>query len=785
MRVVYFLSGMPGTGKSTFINKNELEALTISLDTLRNIYSGLQTDYLGNIVLSQDKNDYVYAKFLEALKFRLQLGGKIIIDNLNPKNKDIKEVVEILNQYDYDYKIVQFKLEDLNFYLERNNQRSKYKSIPEETIKNIYKLFQERDFPKDKIITPEEAIKEINASPEDLLEDVSHYKKIHFIGDLQGCFYPIYNYLKTNGIKDDELYVFLGDYIDRGIENDKCLEFVLSNIHKKNFIFIMGNHEKHLYNYSNNLLKPPTEFMLQTLPQLKQANFSNDKMKEVYRNLHLFKFLKHNDKKIFVSHAGLITVPDRPNILNFDEYMKGHGSYSFNVDAAFQEKNQNNEWFQVHGHRNKYKLDFNSYTKSFALEADVENGGNLPILRLDSNGFNGIYIHNKIFNRELIMKREKEQNMFLTKVINSSVGEFLTSRINYDKNGLEIINELRKNDLIREKTFEDLPHISSFNFKKQAFFDKRFDDELVIHARGLFFNNLTGEIVARGFEKFFNINERGIESAKIENIERTFKMPVTLYEKENGFLGLIGYDSSNHSLLYASKSDIGGEFSQYLENIAKNQFSSGELEYLKIFANKHNVNFIFEVNDPINDPHIIKYEKPHLVLLSIVKRELRYSEMSYDHLLEFSKEFKDLPVKKKLVQINNFKSFMGFYNSVSKESALTTNRQLEGYVVQDNDLNMIKIKLPFYNFWKCMRGFIDQMNNAEDKSKTFDITNTVNNHFLINDSDKESAIKFLEYVKSIPRENRERDIISLREDFLNKNDNQNKVIIEKKNKLKI
>ena len=50
-------------------------------------------------VLSQDKNDYVYAKFLEALKFRLQLGGKIIIDNLNPKNKDIKEVVEILNQY--------------------------------------------------------------------------------------------------------------------------------------------------------------------------------------------------------------------------------------------------------------------------------------------------------------------------------------------------------------------------------------------------------------------------------------------------------------------------------------------------------------------------------------------------------------------------------------------------------------------------------------------------------------------------------------------------------------
>ncbi|MBX9838974.1 MAG: metallophosphoesterase [Silvanigrellaceae bacterium] len=781
MRLVYFLSGMPGTGKSTFIAKNGIEALTLSLDTLRHIYSGLQTDFLGNMVLSQDKNDLVYAKFIEALKIRLQLGGIIFIDNLNPSFNDISEIIPIIQSYDYDYRVVEFPLESIDFYFERNKNRPTYKSIPESRLITLHEVFSKREFPADKTMTVEEVEKYINATPEDLMIDVSHYDKIHFIGDLQGSYYPIEKYLNGEKFKENELYVFLGDYIDRGIQNDKCLEFVLKHLNDKNCIFIMGNHEKHLYTYSNNLGRPPSEFLNGTLPQLKKAGFDTDMMKKVYNGLELYAFLKYKDKQIFVSHAGLVTVPNKPRLLNFDEYMKGFGGYSYNVDAQFNKLNEDNNWYQIHGHRNSHKLGFKSYPKSFALEAEVEFGGNLPILILDKTGFNGIYIHNKIFNRDLILREEKEKNMFVSKSIINNLTDFLTSRVNYDKSGLEIITELRENDLIREKTFEDLPHISAFNFKKQAFFDKRFDEELVIHARGLFFNNKTGEIVARGFEKFFNINERGIESAQLSNLEKNLKMPLTLYEKENGFLGLMGYDSNEHSIIYASKSDIGGEFSTYLQNIAKNQFSENELEYMKIYANKHNINYIFEVNDPINDPHIIKYDKAHLVLIGIVKRELRYTEMNYEHLVEFSKSFNSMPIKRRFAKIENFKSFTGFYNAVSKESALTTKRQLEGYVVQDAEMNMVKIKLPFYNFWKCMRGFIEQMKNAEIKDKNFDIANIVNNHFLINEADKPAAIKFLEYIKTIPADQREKDIISLRDEFLIKNE----IKIESKPKIKL
>ena len=81
---------------------------------------------------------------------------------------------------------------------------------------------------------------------------------------------------------------------------------------------------------------------------------------------------------------------------------------------------------------------------------------------------------------------------------------------------------------------------------------------------------------------------------------------------------------------------------------------------MKIYANKHNINYIFEVNDPINDPHIIKYDKAHLVLIGIVKRELRYTEMNYEHLVEFSKSFNSMPIKRRFAKIENFKSFTGF-----------------------------------------------------------------------------------------------------------------------------
>ena len=91
-------------------------------------------------------------------------------------------------------------------------------------------------------------------SPEEFMDiikfkalDFSEYKKIHHIGDIHGCYTVLKEYFK-DGLKDDELYIFLGDYIDRGIENAKVLKFLLEIYKKPNVILLKGNHEVHLEN---------------------------------------------------------------------------------------------------------------------------------------------------------------------------------------------------------------------------------------------------------------------------------------------------------------------------------------------------------------------------------------------------------------------------------------------------------------------------------------------------------------------------------------------------------
>lgn len=67
-----------------------------------------------------------------------------------------------------------------------------------------------------------------------------------------------------------------------------------------------------------------------------------------------------------------------------------------------------------------------------------------------------------------------------------------------------IIDDLRANKNIVERKYGD---ISSFNFSAGAFFNKIWDEQTV-KARGLYINTKTGKVVARSYDKFFNIGER-------------------------------------------------------------------------------------------------------------------------------------------------------------------------------------------------------------------------------------------------------------------------------------
>lgn len=74
------------------------------------------------------------------------------------------------------------------------------------------------------------------------------YKRILAIGDIHGEFTKLMSLWEKIKVSDDDLIIFLGDYIDRGSEVDKVLNWAMDLNQKKNIIFLRGNHEQMMLN---------------------------------------------------------------------------------------------------------------------------------------------------------------------------------------------------------------------------------------------------------------------------------------------------------------------------------------------------------------------------------------------------------------------------------------------------------------------------------------------------------------------------------------------------------
>ena len=65
------------------------------------------------------------------------------------------------------------------------------------------------------------------------------------VGDIHGQFYDLVHMLNKAGDPKKMNYLFLGDYVDRGIFGIECLMLLLAIKvnHPKKFILLRGNHE--------------------------------------------------------------------------------------------------------------------------------------------------------------------------------------------------------------------------------------------------------------------------------------------------------------------------------------------------------------------------------------------------------------------------------------------------------------------------------------------------------------------------------------------------------------
>jgi predicted kinase len=685
MRTLILLRGAPGSGKSTLVNRLGLENWTLSADSIRLMMQSLVTKPDGTFGISQKNDKMVWDLLFDILEKKMIRGEFVVVDATHSRSQWVTQYKRLVQKYRYRCYCVTMET-PLEKILEQNSGRSPLKLVPEDYIKKSYEFIKNDRLQKwIKPISEEELRKMIDLTIDPI--NLGEYSKIHHIGDLHGCLDPFKEYVDSvGGVKDDEFWIFVGDYIDRGIQNGLLMKYLIDNfmyrgenglLVKKNVIFLEGNHECWLRMWAENDLDEirSNEFLYKTSIDLTQNGPNKSDLREFCRRLAQVAYYFYKGRLVFVNHGGHPFPPCQ--LFATDEYIRGVGKYEdiLEVQKAWNEKFPDH-CYQVHGHRNVDKNPIQN-GKTFNLTENVEEGGRLRVAVLSKDGWETAGIVNKTFRDKSIPQ----------------VGENVSSD--------NIIHDLLSDENIKKKSLGN--NVVSFNFSRDVFNDKNWYD-ITLKARGLFVNVNTGEIVARSWNKFFNIGEN--DNHTMSALEKRMKFPCRIYQKENGFLGLIGYNKEIDDLFICTKSTNEGEFVEYFKEVLVGY----DLEKIKGICRDNNVTLSFEVIHP-KDPHIIRYNGMAVYLLNVVYNEFDYKAVPQKRWTELGLDI--FPQKKFVTSFTTFEDFKNWYGDIHQNySYALDGKYVEGFVVECNDNFMFKIKTTYYKTWKCLRGALETLKNG-------------------------------------------------------------------------
>ena len=691
MRTLLLLRGIQASGKSTWIKENNLEPYTLSADNIRlNIANPVLLED-GSYEISQKYNKVTWELLYKYLEMRMQNGDFTIIDATHSDLKLLNKYKDLASTYKYTMYCLEFDV-PLEEALKRNKERDNYKYVPERVIERTYETIKNNEkFPSalKKIETIDEIINFYTA-------DVNQHEKVVIIGDIHSCAEPLKEVLKD--FNEETLYIFVGDYFDRGIQPVETFNIILDLLEKPNVILIEGNHEeKSIKKFIYDEEKYTKSFEETTLlPLLKEydVDYVRASLKKIYKKLRQCFAFEFRGKKFLCTHGGLPLVP-KLTLVSAKEMIHGVGKYETEIGKIYSEnykKGLCQGFIQVHGHRGVNDGQF-----SYCLEDRVEFGGELKVLTINNEGkIKKTGIKNSVYNKGLKLPMSGA----VEKV------EFNTAN--------ELINEMIRNQFINVKECDY--NLISLNFNREVFNKKKWND-LTIKARGLFVDKDSGEVKIRSYNKFFNFGERHVN---LGYLKKYATYPIRVFKKYNGFLGLASV--VNGEVVLTSKSVTSGKYKDIFQDIW-DKVESEVRELLKKTMIENNCTAVFEVVSPEYDPHIIKYDKEHLYLLDFIENKLDLDTHNID--LEFSEnlmkkiEFSSnlLTKKEELIRLENYDELYNFLAEKGKSL-----EEFEGYVLCDNSGFMFKFKLPYYNLWKTRRAWLERYRSALAKGKKVEVT---------------------------------------------------------------
>lgn len=715
MRKLVLVRGPQGSGKTTLVKNLGLEGFRVSADIMRMVVSGLFMNSAGKFVINQEEGKLVWEMVKKSLQARFNRGEFVVVDATFPRSEDYEEIIEMASKHGYKIAIVDLYGSSVDELMARNLKRNSFEQVNLKAIEKTHSLHVAHDI-NDSRIDDHFDQGTIGSALERWINqdtvNLSAYKKIYHIGDLQGVFGALFkgdSPIKMT-LEDDAFYIFVGDALDRGIENGEVLDWIIKEVSPKigkNVRWITGNHERHIRDFIEGSQIVSQEFVNRTLPQLLKANPNTKDIANFLSKCDDIFIYQHHGERVVVTHAGIPAVPENPSLIPANQAMMGVGGFGEDVDERFADwaSKQDIIWRQVHGHRNRkmHPPRVNDY--SFNLEGQAEFGGHIRVAEKNRDGWKTYEMRN---DKYLGPKTWRDINKDEGRKAHSAVMPIPSWIERGQCRGylsVETLHEFIEHAHVNIREQESRPHIETIAFSKTAFYSKTWDG-ITNKARGLFINKADGRIVARSWDKFFNLGER--PEVEIDVICANWKFPITAMAKENGFLGLASWDPVAEELVLSSKGSMDGEFAELFKEIAWQVLGHAGIEKLTRAVRDLNGTATFEVISPTRDPHIVEYEKDDIILLGFIHNDETFSKLDHEKLQKLGK-YIGVETARILAKIPNEIALRSIVEKLKNPESGLYKMHNEGVVLEDAEGRFVKVKSGWYDMWKHARRLVERL----------------------------------------------------------------------------
>lgn len=683
MRKLFLMLGAPASGKDYWIEQHHLQNYAITPDVLRTqfttpAYHVTADDQIATTIQNASEQD-VWQAVRTAVFDHLKRGSFAIVNATNLFKGAFRNYNQDRITYHYQVYVIDtmahwFKQFNGNHQaivdqlVHNDQQRPAIKQVGRQVI-DKYVTRYENLLDKHGQVNLPNAVHYVDAADEATVQqlldwqttDMSTFNRIKIIGDVHGDYDALQTVFADH--QKGDAYIFVGDYLDRGTKSPEVFKFVTQTLGGDNLFFIKGNHETGWEKWETKD-KLSGQFSYDSLPKLR-AIYDDQQLKKLIRqfakNWRTYVKFDFNEQTYFVSHAGVEPFMTKLPGETLDDglFVEGIGPhddpYARDIDRIWN-KEMPKDLINVHGHRNSFQ-HFADYNNSFNLTADDK----FRWLMIDADG---IHPHE-------------------------------IDRIDVKSFTQALVNE----EHIKQTPLAD--GIVANNFDREAF-RKNIWNDMTVKARGLFTRQ--DQIVGRGFNKFFQIGQT--PDAKLE----TLQFPVTVEKKWNGFLAVTFWDQQTSSLRIYSKGG-GDKMSQLARDILTQTGWTTKLRnyYLADKSNQETT-VLFEAIDPINDPHIVKYDRVQAHPLAIINNT---KQGTVDNLYASAQERATWPAsRQQLAAAIKADNFVAQADNLEQLNAII--RRFETETPNDEGLvfyapnKMLKYKSKFYLKAKELRGMLER-----------------------------------------------------------------------------